>query len=128
MYSLVNIINFLIQPYIANFEQNHPIEGDITQINAKHLFMTYCLWICLTNLSPATIQLGQASPTRVLGNKFGCSILLKDGRLAEDLANFPWDNHALHKQKFIRLEDVNTHRSCSMPSTAIMAKLAGGNS
>jgi len=82
--------------------------------------MTYCLWICLTNLSPATIQLGQASPTRVLGNKFGCSILLKDSRLAEDLANFPWDNHALHKQEFIRLENVNTHRSCCMPSTAIM--------
>jgi len=26
---------FPIQPYIANFEQNHPIEDDITQINAN---------------------------------------------------------------------------------------------
>ena len=70
----------------------------------KYLFMSYCLRVFLANFSPATIQLGQASVTKALDDKFSCSVLLKGGHLA----NFLWDNRALHKREFIQLENANT--------------------
>ena len=63
-----------------------------------------------------------------MGDKFGCAVLLKGGHLAGDPVNFLWDGNGLHRWKFSRLKDVNTHGSGCMLSASITARLATGDS
>ena len=73
-------------------------------------------------------QKNQADATRSLGDKFRCAVLLKGGHLAGDPVNFLWDGNGLHRWKFSRLKDVNTHGSGCMLSASITARLATGDS